>query len=397
VPLEKLRKDTHMSKLVIEVCEVLHVEAHPDAERLAIATVKGWKTCIKKDPETGETAFKVGEKCIFFPPDAVLPPALANTAEDVIPGRLGVRTYCAPVTGDKGEVLGHRVKATRLRGFPSFGVIERIRPEFGDDLTWEVGTDLAEHFGVTKWEPPVRTGAGDAAREVSLFHKYTNMENVGNYPRAIPEGTEVVFTEKLHGTNSRIGLVVEHGEDGTPVWNFMAGSHNVPRTEFDAAGVRSDYWMPVTDGMKALLTHLRDTYDVGEPVVSVLVFGEIFGSGVQDMAYGLANGTRAYRAFDVAVNGRYLDFDVKVELFAKFGIDMVPILYRGPFSLERLGEYTDGHTTMCDAKAAGKFKGREGVVCTAVKEQMARGLHGRMIVKSVSADYLARKGGTDSH
>ena len=385
-----------MSKLVVEVCEVLHVEPHPNADRLAIATVKGWRTCIKKNPETGETAFNVGDKCIFFPPDAVLPEAIANSAEDAVPGRLGVRVYCAPVTGDDGALVGHRVRATRLRGVASFGVIENIRPEFGDNVDWEIGTDLAEHFGVTKWEPPVRGTAGGTARDVSLFHKYTNMENVGNYPNRIPAGTKVVFTEKLHGTNSRLGLVAETAEDGTVTWEFMAGSHNVRRTEFNEEGVRCDYWTPMTENVKEMLTHIRDHVAVGEPVVSVLLFGEIFGSGVQDMAYGLSDGKRSYRAFDIAVNGRYLDFDVKAELCKRFGVEMVPVLFRGPFDLDTLRAHTDGNTTLCDPKQAGKFKGREGVVATPVKEvEMARG--GRMIVKSVSADYLARKDATDSH
>lgn len=385
-----------MSKLVVEVCEVLHVEPHPNADRLAIATVKGWRTCIKKDPDTGETAFAVGDKCIFFPPDAVLPAALANSPEDDVPGRLGVRVYCAPVRADDGALIGQRVRATRLRTVASFGVIDNIRPELGDDPNWEIGTDLAEHFGVTKWEPPVRAATGGVARDVSLFHKYTNMENVGNYPDRIPEGTEVVFTEKLHGTNSRVGLVLESGEDGAALFEFMAGSHNTRRTEFDDEGVRCDYWAPLTDNVKAMLEHIRDHFQAGEPIVSVLLFGEIFGSGVQDMAYGFANGARGYRAFDIAVNGRYLDFDVKVELCERFGVEMVPVLYRGPFSLDVLRAHTDGNTTMCDSKQAGKFKGREGVVATPVKEQeLARG--GRMMIKSVSADYLARKGGTDSH
>jgi len=379
-----------MSKLVVEICEVTHIEPHPGADRLAIATVKGWRTCIKKDPDTGETAFNIGDKCIFFPPDAVLPAKLANTPDDAVPGRLGVRAYCAPVAPD-----GWRVKAARLRGYPSFGVIEHIRPELGDDANWAVGTDVAEHFGVTKWEPPVRETAGEAAREVSLFHRYTNMENVGNYPKAIPEGTEVVFTEKLHGTNSRVGLVLNTTEDGTPEWEFMGGSHNVARKEFDANGVRSEYWTPLTDNVRTLLTHVRDNYDAGEPIVSVIMFGEIFGSGVQDMTYGCAPGVKAYRAFDLAVNGRYVDFDAKAALFAKFGVEMVPVIYRGPFSLDVLREHTDGHTTMCVPAAAGKFKGREGVVATPVVEAPWR--NGRMIVKSVSADYLARKGGTDSH
>jgi RNA ligase (TIGR02306 family) len=148
--------------------------------------------------------------------------------------------------------------------------------------------------------------------------------------------------------------------------------------------------------VKALLTHVRDHFDAHEKIFSVLLFGEIFGSGVQDMNYGLRDGERAYRAFDIAVNGRYLDFDTKVELFAQFGVEMVPVLYRGPFDLEVLRAHTDGNTTVCDPKKAGKFKGREGVVATPVTEVVLPD-GGRMIVKSVSADYLARKDATDSH
>jgi RNA ligase (TIGR02306 family) len=384
-----------MSKLVVEVCEVTNVEPHPEADRLAIATVKGWRTCIRKDESTGETAFKVGDKCIFFPPDAVLPVTLASDVADG--GRLGVKSYCTPVSDETGALVGYRVRATRLRRFPSFGTIAPICPDLGDDADWAVGTDVAEHFGVTKWDPPARGGAGDAARDLSLFHRYTELENVGNYPNAIPAGTEVVFTEKLHGTNSRVGLVFEATDEGEPAWQFMGGSHNVRRKEFNDAGERSEYWAPMTDNMKALLTHIRDTHACDAPVVSVLVFGEIFGSGVQDMAYGCTAGERMYRAFDIAVNGQYLDFDVKVELFKQFGVDMVPILFRGPFSLEVLREFTDGNTTLCPAGKAGKFKGREGVVATSVKEMVSRGLHGRTIIKSISADYLARKDGTDSH
>jgi hypothetical protein len=40
----------------------------------------------------------------------------------------------------------------------------------------------------------------------------------------------------------------------------------------------------------------------------------------------------------------------------------------------------------------GKFKGREGVVVTPVKEQFSPVLGDRLILKSVSVDYLNRKG-----
>ena len=43
----------------------------------------------------------------------------------------------------------------------------------------------------------------------------------------------------------------------------------------------------------------------------MVLFGELYGSGVQDMAYGLADGAKGFRAFDIAVDGKYLDFDTK--------------------------------------------------------------------------------------
>jgi ATP-dependent RNA circularization protein (DNA/RNA ligase family) len=114
------------------------------------------------------------------------------------------------------------------------------------------------------------------------------------------------------------------------------------------------------------------------------------------MAYGFSG--KSFRAFDIAVNNKYLSYDVKKELLEKFGVEMVPILYRGPFNKETLELHTSGPTTMCETKAAGKFAGREGIVCTpTVEVPYCRVLNGRRIVKSVSADYLARKGGTEFH
>ena len=132
---------------------------------------------------------------------------------------------------------------------------------------------------------------------------------------------------------------------------------------------------------------------------SVVLFGELFGSGVQDMAYGLNNGAKSFRAFDIAVNGKYLDFDEKGALFARFSVEMVPHLYRGPFSWNVLEEQTYGPTTMCSSGVAGRFPGREGCVVTPVTERYDPDLggSGRVIFKSISADYLARKGGTEEH
>ncbi len=378
-----------MSSLIIEVCRVERVEKHPNADRLCICTVKGWRVCAGRDPEMGRNEFEPGDRCVYVPPDSVLPPELSD--------RLNVTKYLSPLAPDADGVRppGGRVRVARLRGEPSYGLI--LRP----DASLEVGTDVAALYGITKWEPPPERTDGEAERAHPAFHAYTDIENYRNFPGLIAEGEEVIFTEKIHGKNCRVGLVPTPEAEGG--WTFMAGSHGQRRKELDGKGRRSQFWEVLTGPVRALLRQVAETPDPrwgGAAPNSVVVFGEIFGCGVQDMWYGLGNGRYSFRAFDVAVNGKYLDFDVKAELFAAFGVEAVPVLYRGPFSAAKLEEHVSGPTTLCPAESAGKFKGREGIVIVPTRERTAAtesSLFDRVILKAISFEYLERKGGTEYH
>lgn len=453
-----------MSTLIVEICEVKSIKSHPNADRLVIATVKGWETCIGYDPSTGQSDFKEGDKCVYFPPDSILPPELANSPHRVCknkecdnfniigldkvcekcgqdleykngtPGRLGIMPYCAelPKQSDGTRLPGGRVKASRLRGYPSYGFIMAIDPKKGDDPNWEIGQDVKEHFGVTKWEPPEKCLDGDAEVPNPRFHTYTEIENFNNFPNAIEVGEEVIFSEKIHGKNCRLGIILDSNENGDAIWKFACGSHEVRRKEFcmkrikrsfwknildhlryaiklqkpptHKQGEMSEFWKYLTENVKNLLHYIEDNIDkyvadISKPIFSIIIFGEIYGSGVQDMQYGLTK--RDIRCFDIAVNRRYLDFEVKEALFKMFGIEMVPVLYRGPFSTEILDQNISGPTVMCSKKDAGPFKGREGVVITPVVERRSPEMeitstNGRVILKAISADYLARKNPTDS-
>lgn len=449
-----------MSTLVVEVCTVKTVEPHPRADRLAIATVKGWKVCMRFDPDSGSAEFNPGDKCVYFPPDSILPPELAS-------GRLNIMKYLAELPKDESgnRPPGGRVRAARLRGEQSFGVIMPIDPEQGDDPDWPVGTDVRDHFGVQKWEPPPRTTDGDAAPAHPRFHRYTDIEHWNNFPDVIADGEEVVVTEKLHGKNCRVGLVLETNDDGQPTWTWMAGSHDVRRHQFSVRQKRfnaeklvammlletpvvevgqiidlkngefwrvdevrdqpgaddralfkatqvtktgeeiqtcSEFWEPLNDELRSLLEFVRDDFPWNEPKHGIVLFGEIIGRGVQKgMEYGCEG--RSFRAFDLAINGRYVGYEDKTELFGRFGVVAVPVLYRGAFSRDVINQFTDGATTMAAADQLGRFKGREGIVITPVRERpddetmLLTGTRGRVIFKSVSADYLAAKGISDSH
>jgi hypothetical protein len=218
----------------------------------------------------------------------------------------------------------------------------------------------------------------DTAAGNPRFHIYTNIENYRNsrYKGAFPIGLPVRITEKICGTHSRVAVL--GGE-------YFAGSHKVSKREFfDGGAVRSIYWGPLTNDMKDLLGYFADYYGP-----NVVAFGEICSDRL------------GYRLFDVSVGGVYLDWHVIEYACQRFCIDTVPLLYQGPFSpdiVEALVEaLVDGPTTMCPPEhITCKFKGREGVVITPLKEQPSDIMGGRLIAKAISADYLNCRT-TDSH
>jgi len=418
-----------MSSLIVEVCRVDKVEKHPNADRMAIATVKGWRTCIQRDSATGKTQFVEGDKIVYIPPDTILPLGLAD--------KLNVTKYGSPIKDEPtGVVTGCRIKVARLRGEPSYGF-----PMALENPDWPLGFSVVDHYGLTKWEPPLDCTDGDAERDHPAFHRYFTLENIMNFPDVLKDGEEVVFTEKLHGKNCRVGLIRDTKDDGTPIWRFMAGSHDVRRKEMqtqrkrrteygpDGMVVMEQVMKPVRDdsgkptGEEALVEQEKEWfYEVtkrsqffealDKPGVrelllhlsngkhNIVCFGEIFGSGVQDMAYGFQNGQWDFRVFAITVDGKYMSYDDLIAATKRFRVGMVPEIYRGPFSKAKVDEYVGGATTMCAPEQAGGFKEREGVVIvTAVErtENHPSKFFDRAAVKAINFKYLERKEGTEFH
>lgn len=353
-----------MSTLIVEVCEVEEIASHPNADKIERIRVKNW-WCI-----SGIGQYKVGDKVVYVPPDAVLPLSLSD--------KWGITKYCVPIKDSKSV----RVRASRFRGVSSFGTIQNL-----DDPTWSIGLDVKDYYGITKYEPPIKVNDGEAAEPVAAFHAYTSIEALGNFPNVFEEGEEVIVTEKIHGTNSRVGIVFTKLENGEHEWEFMAGSHSIRRKEFNEKGQRSKYWWPLSDELKEKLTNLVKNKNVQ---FAVILFGEIFGESVQDMTYGQKG--LGYRLFDISIDGDYLSYDEMIALASELGIETVPILKRTNYSLKEMDLLVDGPTTVCDISSINEpFKGREGIVIKPKIERFDPILGGRAILKYVSVDYHERK------
>jgi RNA ligase (TIGR02306 family) len=345
-----------MSTIKVEVCEILEIKPHHNADALELATVQGWQMCVKKG------VHQPGDLVVYFEQGTVLTKETAD--------RLNVGAYLVEKTDINGDrvLVVHRIK---LRGEPSFGLV--VQPEVG----MELGADVAEFYGATKYHPPVKVQAGDSASDDPYFPKYTNLENMRSYPKMLTIGEPVVATEKIHGTNCRVGFVW-HSDEDQPT--MMAGSRALRRREPEdpLAMVANTYWFPHTlIGVKHLLADLQN-----QGHKQAILYGEVYGQGIQAYTYGEKR--LNFRAFDLMLDGKYVNYPIFKSLCDRHQVEQVPLVYKGAFALDLIRACADGDSLI------GGNHGREGVV---VKPMVERDdpKSGRVILKYIGDRYLFGK------
>jgi RNA ligase (TIGR02306 family) len=319
-----------------------------------------------------KNSYKDGDVGVYFPADTLLPEEWAE--------KFGVRNFL------KGKEKD-RVGKIRLRGEPSFGLIARIP----DEVSWNVGDNVAEYFGCKKYEPPIRASAGDAAKYDEnldpLIERYTDIQNGRIFTEVFQEGEEVVATEKLHGTNSRVGIVrdVDVFAASMSVRRKRPEKKDVPGlvAEFDDAEMKANtYWFPWT--LKPVQDLINSFCDGDHKVITL--YGEVYGGSVQSLDYGIPKGRGlGFRAFDLCIDGRYVDWVDFRALCEKYEVPMVPVLYQGPYSMSKMKELADGDTTLEGASHI-----REGIVVKPVRERLDPKV-GRAVVKIIGTEYELSK------
>ncbi|WP_200303660.1 RNA ligase (ATP) [Streptomyces adelaidensis] len=348
--------------------EVLTIHEHPDADALELAQVGLYRAVVAKG------VYRTGDTAVYIPEQSVLPAALIE--------ELGL-------TGRLAGSGADRVKAVRLRGELSQGIVCRPRALAEEDLSAAVtdGTDFAERLGIVKWVPPIPpTMSGEVEPAPDLL-PWVDIENIQRYPDIFTPGEPVVLTEKLHGT---AGLVTYFAEDGrVQVSSKGFGSKSLALKE----DPRNLYWRAVhSHGVAATASRLAERLGARR----IGIFGEVYGAGVQDLTYG-ADGRRdtlGYAVFDVSaeIDGhvRRLDPAELSELLTG-ELPLVPVLYEGPYAVDRVLGVATGRETV----SGRGLHLREGVVIRPAAERYSPVTGGRAIAKAVSPAYLTRKGGTE--
>ncbi|MBV1937712.1 RNA ligase (ATP) [Streptomyces sp. BV286] len=345
--------------------EVLTVHEHPNADALELAQVGLYRAVVAKG------AYRTGESAVYIPEQSVLPEELIE--ELGLTGRLA---------GSRSD----RVKAVRLRGELSQGIVCRPKALAGVDLARAAaeGTDFAERLGVTKWVPPIPpTMNGDVEAAPDLL-PWVDIENIQRYPDIFTAGEDVVLTEKLHG--SACLLTYFAGDGRVQVSSKGFGAKYLALKE----DPRNLYWRAV-HGHAVAQAAGRLAERLGARRVGI--FGEVYGAGVQDLTYG-ADGRRetlGYAVFDVSaeIDGEVRWLDAEELLTGE--LPLVPRLYEGPYDIGRVLEFASGRETV----SGQGLHLREGVVIRSATERYSPVTGGRAVAKAVSPAYLTRKGGTE--
>jgi RNA ligase (TIGR02306 family) len=226
------------------------------------------------------------------------------------------------------------------------------------------GEDVAEHFGITHYEPPLpASDCGESERgPEGLYAPKYDVESMYRYKHLFTPGEPVVATEKIHGANAR--FVYSSTED-----RMHCGS----KGEWKSAN-KSNLWWRVLAAHPWVEEFCRE-----HP--GTLLYGEAFGN-VQSLKYGAGKDDVFFRAFDVLAGGEWLEYDAWSQLFSCD--QRVPLVYRGPFDFEELVKRSDGLSLV---PGAGNV--REGIVVRPIPERRDP-MEGRVHLKLVSNSYLEK-------
>jgi len=317
------------------------------ADAILLAKVLGWELVVKK------TEFQVGDRCVYFEIDSVLPIAQWNDHLRKEPNK--------PL----------RIKTIRLRGALSQGLAMPMSIIPTEE--YEVGQDVTELVGITKYEPVVPAHlSGMAKGNFPAFLHKTDETRLQSEPRvldeAISKGLVLVGTLKMDGTS----FTAYRRDD-----EFGVCSRNLDLKETEG----NVHWRMAR---KLKLEEILRS----EPR-NLCIQGEMAGPGIQGNRMGLKEiDLYLFNLFDIDTS-KYVGYNELVEFGKKHNIKVVPIVGQKDFGF--------GETTtvgkMLEVAAALNYDNNtpaEGIVWRCACETYSEVLKGRMSFKTISSRFLLK-------
>ena len=373
------KKSTHRTEVVV----VKEIQKHPNADTLGVIPVYGYTVVVKLNE------WAVGDLMAYVVPDSLVSvnrPEMEFLGADAVkltePLKMVVATLQSKIAEyvntlpaartvfmrELNEMLKLalsitsneldkkvRIRAMKLRGVMSFGLPLKA-PKGAKE-----GDDVSDLLGVTRYEPPeeLSTCTDSETAQSDLHVPHYDVEDGYRYNTAIPDGTAVVVSEKIDGTNT---CYTHHGG------RMWVRSRKHWRKEVP----KSIYWKALYNNPKIA------AWCVSHP--DLALFGETFGC--QRLKYGRK--TAEFAVFDVweKIYNRFMDYAEAREVTN--GLPWVPVIICRDYKFDEIKKLVDGKSLI---EGAGHH--REGIVVRPTVEAWCKEI-GRLQVKFVSGESLEK-------
>jgi RNA ligase (TIGR02306 family) len=293
---------------IASVEKLISVEPHPNADRLDLVKVLGYQ-CV-----TEKGLHSAGDLIIYIQPDSVLPEdaAWAEGYSKYSPGR---------------------IKAVKLRGEFSEGIIVKFEQVGLENSFGSEGFDVAELLGIKHYEPPLPQDL--SAKGLLPFGiPKTDEERWENITGRLPIGFPVDITLKIDGQS----------------WSAY---YNVDTKEFGVLGRTMEYKEECNNRYTAQI----ERYDIKNKLiaycekygVSLCIRGESYGDGLQAHSFNPHAKEKAGLAIFSVYNIRTRKYERRndefyfIKVAAELGIPAVPVLERDVIlTQEIIDKYSTG-------------------------------------------------------
>ena len=276
------------------------------ADAIEAVQVDGWQCVAKK----GE--FSQGDPCVYFEIDSFLP--AGNPAFAFMESRGKQK--------DTHEREGYRLRTIKLRGTLSQGLALPLSAVGVDDA--QLGDDVTDAIGVTKWEPPMPACLGGEAKgAIPGWIRKTDQERIQNMPEILGLELDYEVSVKLDGSS----MTVYHRDGETGVCSRNLDLRETEGNSFWSVARRS--------GLPEKLANIGN----------VAIQGELIGPGIQGNQEKLSY--HDMYVFDVWLidEQRYARQEERLAIVKQLGVPHVPIIHykaRAPKTVSEALDLADG-------------------------------------------------------